>query len=70
MNWHPIDTAPKDETLVFGWQPGRFPVAMGYAKYEEGAEGWIYADPDMWKVFPLPPKPTHWARYSDPTNEA
>lgn len=46
--WEPIDTAPKDKTIIFG-KVGSESVWIGYADSDRG-------DATHWCYFPDPPK--------------
>jgi hypothetical protein len=60
--WQPIETAPRDGTMVLvndtteGW------TAWVAASWSEGEEwtGWVYDDATSADSNPLGPRPTHW----------
>jgi hypothetical protein len=60
--WLPIETAPKDGTMVLvndttpWWTPW---VAASYTEGDEWS-GWVYDDATMRASNPLGPNPTHW----------
>lgn len=62
MAWQPIETAPKDGSLILvndtndGYTPW---VAASYVESEEWS-GWYYDDIQLVQSNPLGPNPTHW----------
>ena len=65
MEWQPIETAPKDGTLILGaWQCLNKTWDMNAMFYsEEGGDGWwveyhgdYQHDPTHWMPLPEPPK--------------
>jgi hypothetical protein len=60
-NWQPIETAPKDGTVVLIWSPSRGACAA----WKKG-RGW-HTEPGVYHVS----RPTHWMPLPDPpTGEA
>ena len=60
--WLPIESAPKDGTMVLvnDTTPGYTPwVAANYLDGEEW-QGWMYDDATTQDCNPLGPNPTHW----------
>lgn len=74
MEWQPIDTAPRDGTIILAFAKGatgsRLDVFYGVAM-------WIHADPDLnpgvprqelslWDLWPYRIQPTHWMPLPQP----
>lgn len=74
--WQPIETAPKDGTVIHVWAEGyEWPEAVRWEKYdpddaeEIGQEGyWTYAEPIMADVFDNCGEDlwTHWMPLPEP----
>lgn len=62
MEWQPIDTAPKDGSMVLvnDTTPGWTPWAAAYWIDGDEWSGWVYDDENMLDSNPLGPRPTHW----------
>ncbi len=70
MEWQPIETAPKDGTLVLLWQKNSFPgpgsAIIGSFRTdqndEDGEPLWLENDYDDWSTgyASTPSHPTHW----------
>lgn len=62
MKWQPIETAPRDGTVVLvnDTTPGFTPWVA--ARYFSCAEwlGWVYDDETLTDSNPIGPNPTHW----------
>lgn len=60
MNWQPIETAPRDGTVVLTWarhRPNRF-AALGHFDANCGdwvSDGNLYLEPTHWMPMPTPP---------------
>lgn len=76
--WQPIDTAPKDGTVVDVWSDGqryadaRFDVPGDPDCEPDGsvAPTWVHLDwhttYDVWEYFEIVPQPTHWMPLPEP----
>lgn len=64
MTWQPIETAPKDGTLILAaWDKSQAVSIVSYAKEPTGGFFWLTDDdcfvstPTHWMPLPEPPKP-------------
>jgi hypothetical protein len=64
MEWQPIETAPKDGTVVLGYWPSEYaPTSASYGLTLFMHGGWCmsedldheYSDPSFWQALPPPP---------------
>lgn len=69
MDWHPIETAPKDGTCIMVYVPGDYAnayvvVQWDMNEYSGECRGWLEAEGERWSAYepshwmPLPPPPT------------
>jgi hypothetical protein len=61
--WKPIESAPKDGTLILLYCPDDEPcIVVGnyYRDEEMDGEWWLYADELLTDACPEGAKPTHW----------
>lgn len=60
MQWEPIESAPKDSTVVLLWAESYYPV-IGW--YDAGKRSWQ----DVWEhEWRRPKQPTHWMPIPEP----
>lgn len=61
MNWQPIETAPKDGSLIWCYEPDIYAKASQYVAFFCNG-GWVTDDGDQsfWM------NPTHWQRLPEP----
>lgn len=69
--WQPIETAPKDGTMILVWDESSSPgVVAAYFLSEthddEEWSGWIYGDQLLADADPEGPLPTHWMPLPEP----
>jgi hypothetical protein len=55
-DWRPIETAPKDGTVILGWWPQAYQGKGGIFEYIWHKDGW-YTVPCSWQHM----TPTHWS---------
>jgi len=61
MQWQPIETAPRDDTLVLVYRPREdadHPAHVGVDKWRVVSRCWYYSRRDQ--------QPTHWMPLPDP----
>lgn len=73
MNWQPIETAPKDGTIICVWPPTwEYALSCAYWDNDEYATRarpfWRRLDADM-ITLSRKKQPTHWAPVPDGPNE-
>lgn len=62
IHWQPIESAPRDGTVVLVEDTSDSNSPWAAAKWMEGVEwsGWVYDDDLLQDAFPLGPQPTMW----------
>lgn len=65
--WQSIDTAPKDGSMIWAFQPNCCPGQSIMFWILGGRKGlWVYADELLSDADPAPAQPTHWMPLPEP----
>ena len=66
MEWQPIETAPKDGSVIIIYEPNSWPSCAKWLVINQDDyywEGWAYCDDAL---ADYTPEPTHWVPYIEP----
>lgn len=67
MKWHPIDTAPKDGTLLIGFVPNSAIYEVIFIRHWPDDDFWMH---DLGnEAFQMDVEPTHWMSIPAPPNQ-